>query len=248
MKSYEELVTEALDAPFQGWDFSWLSGRSHQSEPSWSYESRARRLIVGATSLLDLCTGGGETLARFAPLPAHTVATESWQPNIPLARDRLAPLGVQVRVPDGDELPAGDGDFDLVTNRHGDAFASEIARVLRPGGTYLMQGVGSGNLGDLNQALGAPSGDYAETSTLDATIEALQAAGLEIIVGKEETPEHVIDDIGALVYFLKAVSWQVPDFAVDRYNAKLRELDKAIRADGPLVFHDHRYLVEARKP
>jgi hypothetical protein len=43
-------------------------------------------------------------------------------------------------------------------------------------------------------------------------------------------------------------SWQVPDFDVDRYDAELRELDAAIRADGRVVFHDHRYVVEARKP
>ena len=248
MKSYEELVAEALDAPFRGWDFSWLRGRANQAEPSWSYDRRARRLIAGATSLLDLCTGGGERLASFAPLPEHSVATEGWAPNVPLARARLAPLGVRVRVPAGDELPARDAEFDLLLNRHGDAPATEIARALRPGGTYLMQGVGTHNLADLNQALGAPSGDYAETSTLDATSEALQAAGLEIVDGREETPEHVIHDVGALVYFLRAVSWQVPDFDVDRYDAKLRELDATIRADGRVVFHDHRYLVEARKP
>jgi hypothetical protein len=106
MKSYEELVTEGLDAPFEGRDFSWLDGRASQIEPSWSYDGRARQLIVGAKSLLDLCTGGGEMLASFAPLPEHRVATESWEPNIPLARNRLVPLGVQVRVPDGSYPPA----------------------------------------------------------------------------------------------------------------------------------------------
>jgi SAM-dependent methyltransferase len=245
VRSYEELVTEALDAPFQGWDFDWLHGRSNQAGPSWSFDNRARQLIGGAQSLLDLGTGGGELLASFAPLPEHTVATESWEPNIPLSRNRLGPFGVEVRVPDGNELPAQDGEFDLVTNHHAGAPRSEIARVLRPGGTYLEQGVGSRNLADLNEALGAPS--YAGKATLDATTEALQAAGFEIVNGQEEMPAHVIYDIGALVYFLKVVSWQVPDFDVDRYDAKLRELDATIRAEGAIVFHDHRYLVEARK-
>jgi SAM-dependent methyltransferase len=248
MRSYEELVAEAVEAPFQGWDFSWLRGRSDQAEPSWSYDDRARRLVARAEGLLDVCTGGGELLAGFAPLPEHSVATESWAPNIPLARSRLAPLGVEVRVPGGEELPARDDEFDLVLNRHGAAAQPEIARVLRPGGTYLEQGVGVGNLADLNQALGAPPGDYAETSTLAATTEELRAAGLEVVEGREETPEHVIHDIGALVYYLRAVSWQVPGFDVDRYDATLRELDARMRAEGGVVFHDHRYLVEARKP
>jgi hypothetical protein len=37
------------------------------------------------------------------------------------------------------------------------------------------------------------------------------------------------------------VTGQVPDFDVHRYDAKLRELDAAIRKRGPVVFHDHRY-------
>lgn len=248
MRPYEELVTEARGAPFQGWDFSWLDGRSHQTEPSWSYHDRVRALLPHATSLLDLCTGGGELLASLAPLPAHTVATESWPPNIPLARTRLTPLAAEVRVPGADGLPAQDGEFDLVLNRHGDAPATEIARVLRPGGTYLTQGVGAHNLADLNEALGAPAGRYPKTSTLAATSEALRAAGLELVGGHEEMPEHAHYDIGALVYFLQAVSWQVPDFDPDRYEPKLRHLDAKIRANGSVVFHDHRYLIEARKP
>jgi hypothetical protein len=183
MRPYDVLVAEALDAPFLGWDFSWLRGRSHQAEPSWSYDGRVRQLTGGATSLLDLCTGGGELLASLAP--------------------------------------------------------TEIARVLRPGGTSLVQGVGAHNLADLNEA---------ETSTLDATSTALQAAGPAIVDGQEEVLEHALHDIGALVYFLNAVTWQVPDFDVHRYDAELRELDAAIRERGPVVFHDHRYLVEARKP
>lgn len=248
MQSYEELVAEALAAPFEGWDFSWLRGRSEQAGTTWSYDDRARQLIAGAAGMLDLCTGGGELLASLAPLPAHSAATESWPPNVPIARDRLAPLGVAVRVPDGSELPAADAEFDLVTNRHGAAAATEIARVLRPGGTYLEQGVGRDNCADLNRALGGPAGGYAPTSTPAATSESLQAAGLEVVDLREETPEHVVRDIGALVYYLKAVSWQVPGFDVHRYDARLRALDATIRADGPLQFHDHRYLVEARKP
>ena len=248
MRPYEELVTEARGTPFRGWDFGWLRGRTHQYEPSWSNDDRARSLIAGSTSLLDVCTGGGELLAGFAPLPAHAVATESWPPNVPLARARLSPLGVELRVPEGDELPAGDGEFDLVINHHGSAPASEIARVLRPGGTYLEQGVGVHNLADLNRALDAPAGAYAETSTLAATSEALRAAGLRIVDGQEETPEHTISDVGALVYFLTAVSWQVPDFDPDRYEPQLRRLDTTLRTDGPAVFHDHRFLIEARKP
>jgi len=61
-------------------------------------------------------------------------------------------------------------------------------------------------------------------------------------------PSFSIFDIGAVIYFLRKVIWTVPDFTVDRYRHKLRELHERIEADGPFVAHAVRVLVEARKP
>src|SRR5262245_1946927 len=110
---YETLVGEAVGVDIVGWEFAWLDGRAVGSEPSWSYPHLARPLLRHATSLLDLDTGGGELLAELAPLPPHTVAVEGWMPNVPVARDRLAPYGVHVVT----ELPAGEEEFDVVLSR-----------------------------------------------------------------------------------------------------------------------------------
>ena len=93
---YDDLVGEATGLPLTGWEFAWMDGRAAGFDPSWSYPDLARPLVRRAHSLLDLDTGGGELLADLAPLPAHTVAVESWAPNIPVARDRLTPFGVTV--------------------------------------------------------------------------------------------------------------------------------------------------------
>lgn len=55
-------------------------------------------------------------------------------------------------------------------------------------------------------------------------------------------------DIGAVIYFLRKVVWTVPDFTVDAYRERLRELHERIEARGPFVTHSSRVLVEARKP
>jgi hypothetical protein len=55
-------------------------------------------------------------------------------------------------------------------------------------------------------------------------------------------------DIGAVIYFLRKVIWTVPDFSVDRYRERLRELHDQISDDGPFVAFSSRVLVEARKP
>lgn len=244
-KPYELLVEEALAAPFEGWDFRWLEGRCDQAGPSWSYEDLARMALGTASSALDIDTGGGELLASLQPLPAHTVATEAWEPNIAVAMRRLAPLGVEVRMGDSSKLPAGDGEFDLVLNRHGGFSARETRRVLVPGGHVLMQHVGRGNDADLNAALGAGPPSYGgDCATM---VGELEQTGFRVVEAREETAEFVFFDIGAVVYHLRAVSWQIPDFDVTTYDHELRHLDARIRREGRFVAHDRRYLIRAQR-
>ena len=77
MPDFDELLKEASQAQFSGWDFGFLKNRLVEQSLSWNYEQLARSYFQGARSLLDLDTGGGERLASLAPLPAFAVASES---------------------------------------------------------------------------------------------------------------------------------------------------------------------------
>jgi SAM-dependent methyltransferase len=241
-RHYDELVGEAVGVPITGWEFAWLDGRAVGSDPSWSYPELARRLVRGAGSLLDLDTGGGELLAELMPLPPHTVAVESWSPNTPVARDRLTPFGVSVVT----ELPGGEREFDVVLSRHGRLPVADIARLLKPGGTLLSQQVGSDDLTELNAALGAPP-PYPQQWTADVAVAALEAAGLVVTDVREEHPPLAFRDVGAIVYQLRAVPWQVRDFTPQRYDRGLRRLDAMIRTDGAYTVAAHRFLVQASR-
>ena len=226
-----------------GWEFAWMDGRSAGPEPSWSYPDLARSLLRRASSLLDLDTGGGELLADLAPLPAHTVAVESWARNTPVARDRLEPFGVSVVT----ELPVGEGEFDVVLSRHGRLPALDIARLLRPGGTLLTQQIGGDDLADLNAALGAPP-PHPRPWTAEVAVAALRAAGLTVTDVREERPAFPFQDVGEIVYQLRSVPWQVRDFTPERYDRELRRLAVLIRTRGSFVATGHRFLVRATRP
>src|SRR4051794_1745092 len=89
----DQLLREALEIPFRGWDFSVLGGRITLEPPSWSLEQMVDDAAGQATVMLDMGTGGGEWLSgRHHAL--GTVATESWPPNVPIASARLSPIGV----------------------------------------------------------------------------------------------------------------------------------------------------------
>ena len=195
--------------------------------------------------MLDLDTGGGELLASLAPPAGRTVAVEGWAPNVDVATHRLAPLGVEVVAAQAaDRLPLPDRTFDLVLNRHGRLCAPEIARVLRPGGRLLTQQVGSDDCTDLNTALDAPPTHPTPWNLAIATA-ALTAAGLRVVDAQEARPTLTFADIGAVVFHLRMVAWQVPDFDLRRYDGPLRRLHAAIQRDGHCRVRTHRFLLVA---
>ncbi|MEV6347793.1 methyltransferase [Actinoplanes sp. NPDC051851] len=239
----EDHNAAATGASMTGWEFAWMDGLAVASEPSWSYPDLARPLIRRCASVLDLDTGGGELLAELAPLPAHTVAVESWARNTPAARERLAPFGVEVLT----ELPAGEDEFELVLSRHGRLPVADIARLLRPGGILLSQQVGSDDLAELNDALGAPP---PQPRRWDAQVvtAALEAAGMRVIDLREEHPPLTFHDIRAVIHQLRTVPWQIRDFSLQKYERELARLTAIIRARGEFTVRAHRFLVQADRP
>jgi SAM-dependent methyltransferase len=195
-------------------------------------------------------TGGGEFLSSLRPLPKTTYATEGYAPNIPVAKRRLEPLGIKViETLDGkDSLPFPARFFDLVINRHGSYSPPEIYRILKPNGLFIIQQVGGQNNFEINEMLqDFPEFIYSHW-TLNLAVDQLLAAGFEILEQREEFPEGRIFDIGALIYYLKLVSWQIADFSIERYYQKLAALHNQIQENREIKVRSHLFLIVAKKP
>jgi hypothetical protein len=145
-------------------------------------------------------------------------------------------------------LPLRDDAFELVTSRHPVAtWWDEIARVLRPGGTYLSQQVGPDSLRELAEYLMGPL-PAGSARDPDAAVTAAEHAGLVVTDLRVERPRTEFYDIGSVVYFLRLVVWIVPDFSVPRYRDRLRALHEHIVRDGCFATTASRFLIEASKP
>jgi SAM-dependent methyltransferase len=200
--------------------------------------------MAEAAAALDVQTGGGEVLASVPAAPALLVATESWRPNVPVAARNLAPLGASV-VEAGSLLPFRDAVFDLVVSRHPVRTPwEEIARVLRPGGTFLSQQIGAGTNRELSEAMLGPL-----PPPEPQHFERLAAsAGLTLVDLRAERLPVEFFDVAAVAYFLRKVVWTVPGFAIERFRPQLREVHDRIVRDGVFRSHSRRVLVEAVKP
>ncbi len=246
---FDQLIAEAEAASFAGWDFSWLEGRWIDSLPPWDYRQRVLAALPDAFALLDMGTGGGELLAALAPLPPDSWATENYAPNMPIARGRLEPLRVHIVTGVADDaLPFPDGYFDLVINRHESFDAGEIRRILKPGGRFITQQVGGQDNLRLNELLQDEVAFEFIDWGLAVAVQQLAAAGLAVVEQLEAFPETRVSDIGAVVYYLRAIPWQIEGFTVERTRDKLHALHLQILRDQGLTLHSHRFYIEAQKP
>jgi len=248
MATFDDLVREGSAVPVEGWDFSWFAGRATEERPSWGYSRLIGERMAHAERALDLQTGGGEVLAGIPKPPPTLVATEGWPPNAALARQRLAPLGATVvEVGEDDELPFGDGSFDLIVSRHPVSVRwASVARVLAPGGTYLSQQVGAGSVRELIDFLMGPQ-PVGPARDPGVARRAAADAGLTVTDLRTEATRMEFFDVAAVIVFLRKVVWTVPGFTVAGYHDRLRALHDQITRRGPFVAYSQRFLIEAVK-
>jgi SAM-dependent methyltransferase len=252
MSEFDHLLAEGNAEPTEGWDFSWFNGRATEERPSWKYFQALGARMSDADAAFDVQTGGGERLAEILshvdPRPDVVAASESWSPNVALARQNLKPFGVVVvAIADGSDFPFPDESFDLVCSRHPTVTLwAEIARVLRTGGTYFSQQVGAGTNSELADfMMGAQP--ISQSRNARHAVNTASSVGLEVTELKEESLPVIFFDVAAVVYFLRKVIWTVPDFTVEKYRDRLLAMHNRIQTDGGFHSHSQRFLIEAKK-
>ncbi len=237
------------EAHMRGWDFSVLGERLTADDPPWDFASAVRAALTDASTAVDVGTGGGEVLAEhIAALRGASVqlsATEGWPANLPIARERLEPLGVAVLDYDpetGGRMPLDDDSTDLIIVRHEAIDAAEFARVLRPGGVLLTQQVDGRDAEELRAWFGGES--LFDAVTLPHTAALLVDAGLIVEEAEDWTGEMRFRDVATLVEYMAMVPWDVPDFEVRDHGDALRSL-----ADRrPIIVSQRRFHIRAVKP
>jgi SAM-dependent methyltransferase len=204
-------------------------------------------LVQDAESMLDMGTGGGELLSMLRPWPKFVCATEGYQPNLSVAKELLEPLGVTVlSVEDDERLPFETGQFDLVLNKHESYSPREVRRVLSDGGYFLTQQSGGTDCFEINERFGVALNTAFSEWKLDAAIRGVQENHLEVVKQSEQFLRQRFYDVGALVYYLKAIPWQIPDFKVDKYREELYSIHLHIERQGYFEVTQHRFYLLAK--
>ena len=255
---FEQLLAEGLSLDVEAyWGAGLLPERLSAESPSWSYPAMARSILSKAQSALDMGTGEGGVLASLAPLPRLTVAYEGWWPTIAAAQERLEPLGVYLVVALGSAdnvnepdlrrhrpgLPFCSEAFDVIMNRHEAFDPFEIRRIIKPGGRFLTQQVGSDEAASVRTLLGLPV-DRSAWAAAQA-VDQLQPAGWTIDDVREDQLTMKFADIAALIGYVRTLPWAYRDLDWASVRPRLQQLHVISQSD-PVEAISHRFLVLAR--
>jgi SAM-dependent methyltransferase len=142
-KTIKDLVQEQFGAAAQGY----VTSASHAKGGDLA------RLIElarprGDERLLDIATGGGHTALAFAPHVRAVMASDLTPRMLAAAEAFIRGQGItniSFELADAEALPFADASFDIVVSRiaphhfpNPQRFVQEAARVLRPGGRFLL--------------------------------------------------------------------------------------------------------------
>lgn len=237
-------------ARIEGWDFSHINGRYEEENAlPWDYETIIHEVLRDDMKLLDYDTGGGEFLLSLHHPYGNTAATEGYPPNVEYCRKKLLPLGIDLReCSDASRIPFDDESFDIIINRHGDFDPAEIKRLLKAGGWFITQQVGSENDRELVDAVLPGLQVPFPHNTLKEQREAFEKAGFDILRAEEAFNPIRFFDVGAFVWFARIIEWEFPGFSVGKCFDRLLELQKTIETEGKIAGTTHRFLIVARKP
>ena len=143
---------------------------------------------------LDVATGGGHTALAIAPHVREIIASDLTPRMLEAAEEHLRGQGVEnarFELADAESMPFANESFDIVTCRiaphhFGDisAFAREVARILRPGGRFVLMDSISPDDDDLDQFINELESrrdtTHVRSYRLSEWIETIEAAGLTV--------------------------------------------------------------------
>ena len=153
------MTTTATQEPAPAPNFDTIKAKQKAAWEAGNYASFCKFMEAGAIeildgwniaknkTLLDVACGCGQTAIPAAKNGARVTGVDIAEPSINHARQRAREAGLDVRfdVGDAEDLPYADDSFEVVISLIGAMFAprpervaSELARVLKPGGKLHM--------------------------------------------------------------------------------------------------------------
>ncbi|MBM7564970.1 class I SAM-dependent methyltransferase [Paenibacillus sacheonensis] len=232
-----------------GWNFSQVKAASEGAK--WDFFDEVAKRCKKTDFLLDIGTGGGEALLAIADAAQLLVGIDQSEGMIHTAAKNLADAkatNVRFVQMEAEHITFPPNFFDVVSCRHSEFCAHEVAKVLAPSGVFLTQQVSEADKYNLTQAFGRGQRSVIRSGTLkEKYLHELAEAGFADMQSYEYDAAEYFRTYEDLLFLLKHApiipnfGQSDQDFAILRDFVEVNQSAKGIRTNSA------RFMIVARK-
>ncbi len=257
----ESQLKNAVQAQFAASAEAYVTSSVHANQPD------LQRMVDlanprGDERVLDVATGGGHVARAFAPHVAEVIASDLTPRMLEAAERFITGAGiknVRFEIADAEALPFPAASFDVVTCRVAahhfpniPRFVREVARVLRPGGVFVLDDTIAPEDRTLDEFINTIEKMRDPTHGRDYTVQEWHSfctsAGLEVVSSETSRKTIPFDDW--------CIRMRVDNEMAAELNRRLLEASTAAQTTFAVVsdqdhivqFDLHSVLLLARKP
>lgn len=211
---------------------------------------------------LDIATGGGHTALALAPHIRHIVASDLTPEMLAAAERFIREQGIEnasFEIAEAEHLPFADASFDIVSCRIAPhhfadvhAFCREVARVLRPGGRFVLIDSWSAEDDELdafiNEIEWRRDNSHARSYRISEWQQMIGEAGLEVDVVEPFERTHEFDEWVTRTRMIPEDRAGLEAYIRDA-SPRVHEFFSIVTTDdgGIESYTDHKVLLRARK-
>lgn len=248
MNSQEYKQFYDIVGALNGWDFSQV--RCISEGVKWDFYDQVGKLCQPSDVVLDIGTGGGESLLSIADKAASLVGIDLSHAMIETARRnerKVSASNVRFMQMDAEALQFPEAFFNLISCRHSPFRASEAARVLAEDGVFLTQQVRECDKANLAQAFGRGQSSREDGALKDQYMKELRLAGFRDIQYAEYDAVEYYERDEDLIFLLKHTPI-IPGFGQEESDFRiLQQFIRDHRTDRGIRTNSARFMIVARK-
>lgn len=230
-----------------GWDFSNLQVTSEGVK--WDFYKEVIKRCKNTDVLLDVGTGGGENILKIASSLLFVVGIDISRGMMEKAQSNLRKsnvLNVRFSEMSSDKLQFPAGFFDVISSCHAPFTSTEVAKVLKNGGTFLTQQVGESDKVNLKKAFGrGQSYEEADGALKERYIRELKEAGFSKIQVFDYNAIDYYQRPEDLIFLLKHTPI-IPDFGKSKKDFDiLNQFIKSNQIKKGICTNSKRFMISA---
>ncbi len=239
----------ATNGELDGYDFSNIHiGRG---PVPWDYVDVVRRYLKPTDRVLDIGTAGGEIFFSLASCFGEGVCFDYYPEMVKVAtrnRSTLRLDHISILQMWAADLGFKANSFDVVLNRHVSVYASEIVRVLRPGGLYIGQMVLERSSLNLLDAFGWTPASFEPGwfQTVAGLVEEFRSLGCHILAQGEYDLPYWFQDMASFMRWVMAVPWP-EEIDLDKHWQNINRILQTCQTERGIETNEHRGLLVVQK-